>query len=51
MPSEQEVAKNGLNLGEIVRIQTKKIEELILYLIEQQKQIEDLKGLVTNTIK
>jgi hypothetical protein len=43
MPSEREVAKNGINLGEIVRLQTKKIEELTLYLIEQQKQMEQLK--------
>jgi hypothetical protein len=40
MPSEQEVARNGINLGEIVKLQTKKIEELTLYLIEQQKQAE-----------
>jgi predicted phage tail protein len=50
MPSEAEVTKNGINLGEIVKIQTKKIEELTLYLIDkdkqltdQQKQIEQLK--------
>jgi hypothetical protein len=43
MPSEQEVAKNGINLGEIVKLQTKKIEELTLYAIDQQKQIEQLK--------
>jgi len=43
MPSEQEVKDNGINLGEIVKIQTKKIEELTLYVIEQQKQIEQLK--------
>ncbi len=35
MPSEQEVAKNGINLGEIVKVQTKKIEELTLYLLEE----------------
>jgi len=43
MPSEQEVKDNGINLGEIVKVQTKKIEELTLYAIEQQKQIEQLK--------
>jgi hypothetical protein len=43
MPSAQEVEKNGINLGDVVRIQTKKIEELTLYVIEQQKQIELLK--------
>lgn len=50
MPSEAEVEKSGINIGEIVKIQTKKIEELTLYLIEQQKQIEDLKALI-NTKK
>jgi hypothetical protein len=40
MTSEAEVAKNGINLGEIVKVQTKKIEELTLYAIDQQKQLE-----------
>jgi hypothetical protein len=43
MPSAAEVEKNGINLGDIVRIQTKKIEELTLYAIDQQKQLELLK--------
>jgi len=42
MPSEAEVAKNGINLGEIVKVQTKKIEELTLYLIEKDKQVGQL---------
>jgi hypothetical protein len=37
MPCAAEVQKQGINLGEIVRLQMKKIEELTLYLIEQQK--------------
>jgi len=41
MPSEQEVAKDGLNLGEMNKILTKKVEELTLYLIEKDKQIKD----------
>ena len=41
MPSEQEVIKNGINLGDIVKLQTKKIEELTLYLIEKDKQLAD----------
>jgi hypothetical protein len=41
MPSEQDVAKNGINLGEIVKLQTKKIEELTLYLIEKDKQVTE----------
>ncbi|MES2807006.1 MAG: hypothetical protein V4619_00165 [Bacteroidota bacterium] len=39
MPSETEVAKNGISLGDIAKLQTKKIEELTLYLIEKDKQI------------
>ena len=42
MPTEQEVKDNGINLGQIVQIQTKKIEELTLYLIEKDKQVEQL---------
>jgi hypothetical protein len=50
MPSATAAAKDGIKLGELVKLQTKKIEELTLYLIdkdkqltEQQKQIEQLK--------
>lgn len=39
VPSEQEVVQNGINLGEMVKLQTKKIEELTLYLIEQQRSM------------
>lgn len=40
MPSESDVKNKGIDLGEIVKLQTKKIEELTLYLIEKDKQIE-----------
>ncbi|MDB5156709.1 MAG: hypothetical protein JWR50_1416 [Mucilaginibacter sp.] len=40
MPSETDVVKEGINLGEMIRLQTKKIEELTLYLIDKDKQIE-----------
>jgi hypothetical protein len=60
MPSEKDVVENGIDLGEIIKIQTKKIEELTLYLIEkdnkekihekailnQQHQIDKLKKAV-----
>jgi hypothetical protein len=39
MPSEQEVSKNGINLGEINKILTKKVEELTLYAIDQKEQL------------
>jgi hypothetical protein len=38
MPSEQEIAKNGLNLGEMNKLLTKKVEELTLYLIEKDNK-------------
>jgi hypothetical protein len=41
MPSEQEVKDHGINLGDIVNLQTKKIEELTLYLIQKDKQLKN----------
>ena len=38
IPSEPEVAENGINLGEMDAKLLQKIEELTLYLIEQNKQ-------------
>lgn len=46
VPSAKEVQENGLKLGEMSQIQQEKIEELTLYLIEQNKQIEELKAQV-----
>lgn len=43
MPSEKEVADKGLNLGEMNTLLTKKVEELILYLIEKDKELEQQK--------
>ncbi|MBB5623189.1 hypothetical protein HDE69_004272 [Pedobacter cryoconitis] len=40
-PSEQEVAKEGVNVGEMNRLLVKKIEELTLYLLEKDKQLKD----------
>lgn len=42
MPNAKEVETQGLDLGEMVTILTKKIEELTLYLIQQQELIESL---------
>ncbi|MFI5161966.1 MAG: hypothetical protein ACHQHN_11850 [Sphingobacteriales bacterium] len=42
IPSEQEMVKNGLNVGEMNKLLVKKVEELTLYLIEQNKRIEKL---------
>ena len=40
VPSEAEVKKNGLELGEMSVILLKKVEELTLYMIEKDKQLE-----------
>ena len=43
IPNEEEVIKNGMNLGEMDAKLLQKIEELTLYSIQQQKEIEVLK--------
>lgn len=62
-PSAREVEVQGLSLGEIARIQQEKIEELTLYLINQEKrihsyserfksqqnQIDELRALISNS--
>ncbi len=37
VPSATKVESEGLNIGDIIRIQQEKIEELTLYIIEQNK--------------
>jgi hypothetical protein len=48
VPSAQEVANNGssINLGEMQTVLLQKVEELTLYTIDQQKQIDLLKELL-----
>jgi hypothetical protein len=43
IPTANEIEKDGVSIGSIVSKQMEKIEELTLYLIEQQKQIDELK--------
>lgn len=43
VPSAEEISQNGLELGEGQAMLLRKIEELTLYMIEQNKQIEQLK--------
>ena len=43
IPSALEVEKNGIYLGEMDAKLLQKIEELTLYTIQQQKEIEELK--------
>jgi len=40
IPSEQEVLKHGVDVGEMEGLLLKKIEELTLYIIEQNKQLQ-----------
>lgn len=44
IPSAAEVKEKGLSMGEMQNKLLQKIEELTLYVIEQQKQIEELKA-------
>jgi hypothetical protein len=44
VPSAKEVTEKGLELGEMTKIQQEKIEELTLYLIQQNKEIQELKA-------
>jgi hypothetical protein len=41
IPSAKEVADNGINLGEINKALTQKIEELTLYILEQDKKSKE----------
>lgn len=43
IPTAEEVAQDGINVGELQSKQMEKIEELTLYLIEMNKQLEELK--------
>jgi hypothetical protein len=43
MPAAETVEKEGVNLAEMNKLLVKKIEELTLYMIQQQKEIEALK--------
>lgn len=43
IPSANEVSKNGISVGEMQNKLLQKVEELTLYVIEQQKEINQLK--------
>jgi len=43
MPTAKEVKEEGLKTGETIRLLTQKVEELTLYILQQQKEIEILK--------
>ncbi|OFY91993.1 MAG: hypothetical protein A2236_12070 [Bacteroidetes bacterium RIFOXYA2_FULL_33_7] len=44
VPSENEVTENGFSLGDMDALLLQKIEELTLYIIEQQKLIDKMKS-------
>jgi hypothetical protein len=48
VPSEQEIAKDGLNLGEMNKLLMKKVEELTLYLIEKDNKQKELEVRIKN---
>ncbi len=43
IPNEEEVLKNGINLGEMNTKLLQKIEELTLYMIEMKKENTEIK--------
>ena len=44
VPSAEEAEANGVDLGEMNKLLLQKVEELTLYVIELQKQLEELKS-------
>jgi len=44
IPTQKEIEEEGLSLGEMQRLQMEKIEELTLYTIEQDKEINQLEA-------
>ena len=44
IPSAKEIETNGLQLGDVQKKMMQKIEELTLYIIEQNKRIEKLEA-------
>jgi len=46
IPSEAEVVKNGMNMGEFQVKLLQKVEELTLYVAQQDKKIKDLETLI-----
>jgi hypothetical protein len=51
IPSEEEVLKHGINLGQMNSKLLQKIEELTLYMIEQDKKTEKLKVFISEQSK
>ena len=48
VPTQNEISKDGMDVYEMNAILLKKVEELTLYVIEQQKQIDELENKIKN---
>jgi hypothetical protein len=51
IPSAKEIEKNGLQVGDVQKRMMEKIEELTLYVIEQDKQIKKMESTISELIK
>jgi len=51
IPAANEIETNGLNIGEMQKLQMKKIEELTLYIIDLKKEIDSLKAGHKNAVE
>ena len=48
IPSQEDVDKDGIELGQMSALLLKKIEELYLYIFEQEKRIKELENLLND---
>ena len=48
VPTQDEISKDGMDVYEMNAVLLKKVEELTLYIIEQQKQIDELENKIKN---
>jgi hypothetical protein len=48
IPSAKEINENGLQVGEVQKRMMEKIEELTLYVIEQNKQIKKMEAMIAD---
>ncbi len=48
VPTQDEISKDGIDVYEMNAVLLKKVEELTLYVIEQQKQIVELENEIKN---
>ncbi len=51
IPAAEEIQESGLEVGEMQRLMMEKIEELSLYVIQQQKEIDELKKQINKNQK